>query len=147
MKNQLESLNLQELQENLNRLNFAIDDLEYLLETLNEEKDELAAENSMLKQTFQSLNERNSNKVHTIKSALASGGADLKQEVKKIMSLHITPRAKKFFKSANQSPSTRMQDLTSKAIKSLKDSEILPKAKNFFTSPRRFFINKLKKQV
>ena len=147
MKHQLECLTLQELQENLNRLNLGIDDLDYLLETLNEEKDELAAENSMLKQTFQSLNERSSTKISSIKSALVSGGADFKQEVKKIMSLHVTPRAKKFFKSANQSPSTRMQDLTSKAIQSFKDSQILPKAKTFFTSPGRFFINKLKKQV
>ena len=54
-KSDLNSFSLNELQENCYRLSQALDDLDYCLETLSQESDELRSTNEMYKQTLSLL--------------------------------------------------------------------------------------------
>jgi hypothetical protein len=147
MKNQLETLSIHELQQNVERIEFAVEDLQYLLETLEEEKDELLAANQMLTATFENL-EKKEKKNFTMKgfkNRFINKKEEIQDEVKKIIDVHLTPKAKKLFRSANQSPSLMNQEKSENISRfGLKAGQILPKAKRFLVSPGKFLINKLK---
>lgn len=59
MKDLLEPMSQEQLQETLRRLSLSIDDLEFLLEELQTEGEELQSTNAMLKQTLTALEPSN----------------------------------------------------------------------------------------
>lgn len=142
-KEKLRGLSVAELQENLFRIELAVDEMMYCLENLEEERDELQAANQMFKETWIGLGGKVENEGDgKIRGAYNWSKGKIENQVKKIIDTHLTPKAMSFFKSNSTNPSPIS---TKKSAQNSSNSEIIPKARRFFASPGRFLINKLKR--
>ena len=89
-KDILLQLSTEDLNENVNRLMLAVDDLRYCLDSLNEEKDELVSSNYMYKETLSNLLQKPSKKlsnsiIRSFKSVWNGPTNHLKEAIKNII--------------------------------------------------------------
>lgn len=154
-KSDLNSFSLNELQENHSRLSQALDDLDYCLETLTQESDELRSTNEMYKQTLSLLSPvRKSSFLSKSKHLLSSSTSLLDRNLSRLQASSssilqsISPKySLKFLKPFDSLRTYQsLKSLTPKFFStSVSKTEEFssPVKKPTFLSPRKFVMSKL----